>query len=46
MTLCTHDEGRIEVLVAVPDETAVSLTEIGHRTEVDNDADKRPAWFY
>ncbi|AWT55809.1 phage protease [Mycolicibacterium smegmatis] len=46
VTLCTHDEGMIEVLAAVPNETAVPMTEVGHSTEVDNDADKRPAWFY
>ncbi|ORW02479.1 phage protease [Mycobacterium kyorinense] len=47
VTLCTHDEGMIEVLAAVPNETAVPMTELGHSTEpADRDADKQPAWFY
>ena len=47
VTLCTHDEGMIEVLAAVPNETAVPMTEIGHSTEpADRDGDKQPAWFY
>jgi hypothetical protein len=35
----------LEVLAAVPNETAVPMTELGHSTEVDENADK-PAWFY
>jgi hypothetical protein len=46
ITLCTHDAGMLEVLAAVPNETAVPLTELGHSVEpADRDADK-PAWFY
>jgi len=44
--LCTNDEGMLAELAAVPNETAVPMTEIGHSVEAaDHDADK-PAWFY
>jgi hypothetical protein len=44
--LCANDEGMLEVLAAVPNETAVPMTEVGHSTEpADRDAEK-PAWFY
>lgn len=46
VTLATHDEKMLEVLAAVPNETAVPMTELGHSLEpVDAGADK-PAWFY
>jgi hypothetical protein len=45
VTLCTHDAGMLEVLAAVPDETAVPMTELGYSTDVDENAGK-PAWFY
>jgi hypothetical protein len=45
ISLCTHEEGMLEVLAAVPNETAVPLTELGHSVDVDENADK-PAWFY
>ncbi|MCV7076980.1 hypothetical protein [Mycobacterium szulgai] len=45
VTLCANDEAMLEVLAAVPNETAVPLTELGHSTGVDKDANE-PAWFY
>jgi hypothetical protein len=45
ITLCTNDPGMLEVLAAVPNETAVPMTELGHSTDVDKHDDE-PAWFY
>jgi hypothetical protein len=43
--LITADPGMADVLASVPNETAVPMTELGHSTDVDDQADK-PAWFY
>jgi hypothetical protein len=40
ITLCTNDDGMLAEFAAIPDETAVPMTELA-----DRDADK-PAWFY
>jgi hypothetical protein len=47
VTLIENDPGMADVLAAVPDETAISLKEIGHATNVDA-ADRPDAaeWFY
>jgi hypothetical protein len=45
ITLCTNDEDMLAELAAVPNETAVPMTELGHSVDVDENADK-PAWFY
>lgn len=46
VTLCTHDEGMIEVLAAVPNETAVPMTEVGHSTEPAADDRADAGWFW
>jgi Mu-like prophage I protein len=46
VTLATHDEKMLDILAAVPNETAVPMTELGHSLDpVDAGADA-PAWFY
>jgi hypothetical protein len=45
ITLCTNDEGMVAELAAIPNETAFPVTELGHSTDVDENADK-PVWFY
>ena len=44
VNLISADPGMADVLAAVPDETAVPLTEIGHATEPN--LDEPAAWFY
>jgi hypothetical protein len=45
VTLIDADPGMADVLAAVPNETAVPLTELGHSLEP-RDRDDSPAWFY
>jgi hypothetical protein len=44
--LCTNDEGMLAELAAVPNETAVPLTEIGHSTEPADEHADTGRWFY
>ncbi len=46
MTLTEADPGMADVLAAVPDETAVPLTEVGHSTEARADDKADATWFY
>lgn len=47
ITLIEADPGMAEVLAAVPAETAVPMTELGHSVEpVDADTRDEPVWFY
>lgn len=46
VTLCTHDEKMLDVLAAVPNETAVPMTELGHSIEPADAGADGPAWFY
>jgi hypothetical protein len=44
VTLISADSGMADVLAAVPNETAVPISEVGH--SIESDADDKPAWFY
>lgn len=46
VTLIEADPAMAEVLAAVPNETAVPMTEVGHSVEGDSDDDDRGEWFY
>ncbi|WP_197381458.1 hypothetical protein [Mycolicibacterium mengxianglii] len=44
--LIAADPGMADVLAATPNETAVSMSEIGHAADVSDDLAKPAAWFY
>lgn len=47
VTLIEADPGMADVLAAVPNETAVPLSEIGHGTDATReDVAERATWFY
>ncbi|ORW27545.1 hypothetical protein AWB91_27220 [Mycobacterium paraense] len=46
VSLFQADPGMADVLAAVPDETAVPLSEMGHSAYTDNDTAGAGQWFY